>query len=436
MATYYPRCAVAITLLMEDWGTGASTTYTLTVVPRQVEILRNDHRTADTCTITLDFRDFPFDPRTFAAGIVQVALADVGAPDGTIDVDASLQFAGVIDTPKSTRAEDGATVTLECRDFTAYFLDHMWASGAIKIDVPLVDVLAAIVAEVPGADGLQQGFSNGLSSLTLSDVFGRTVYCPQPKDDAWTILCDLCGRVGAVPVVSADMLLILTPADFGVDRNAFMQSGAVTPLSVTMAYGSNVRSLGYLRRFKEARTLQVEVRAWDEAKRKVTTARYPTSAVVTKRRVSASGTVKEDAAPILPFYVSGAYTDAQLAEVAERVWTEAARQEIEITLETMDLADLDGAGLPSVGNGTRLTVDIQPSIAADIASESQAEAIARLTSGDRALAVDVATAFVAGFQSANNLAVQFYVREARHSWGRDEGYKVSMTAINYIMGSA
>lgn len=435
MADVYPTCLVVLDVLMEDWGAGTSDSYQIAAVPLEVEVLRNDHRTPDTATVTLDLRDFPFDARAFRSCRVKVMLGDVGAPDGALSEDDG-QFIGFVDTPRVTRSEDGDRVVLECRDYTGCFLDHRWTAGAIAIDRPLHEVVEAIVAEVPGTDDLpngQIGYSAGVRDVVLSDLLGRRAWCPQPKDDAWTILCDMLGRAGLIPVFVVDYLYILTPADFGVDR--LTSQTTLTPVTCTLAYGRDVRTLGYVRRFKEARTVQVEVRAYDEATRKTTTARYPVAPIVTKKRISTQGKVTEDAAPILPYYVSGAYTTAALTDLAQRVYQEAARQEIEVTAETSELRDADGVSLPTVGNGARLTIDITAHITTDIAGLSTAEAVARLTTGTRALPLDVATAFVASVQAANYLAVQFYVKEARHKWSRDDGYSLSMTAINYVGGS-
>ena len=435
MADVYPTCLVVLDVLMEDWGAGTADSYQISAVPLEVEVLRNDHRTPDTATVTLDLRDFPFDARAFRSCRVKVMLGDVGAPDGALTEDDG-QFIGFVDTPKVTRSEDGDRVVLECRDYTGSFLDHRWTGGAVALDVPLHQLVEAIVAEVPGTDALISdgpiGYSEGARDIVLADLFGRTRYCPPPKDDAWTVLCDLLSRVGLIPVFVVDYLYVLQPKDFGVDRLTSQTS--FTPVSCTLAYGRDVRTLGYIRRFKEARTMQVEVRAYDERTRKTTTAKYPAAPIVTKKRISTKGKVTEDTAPIMPWSVSGTYTAAALSELAQRIYDEAARQEIEVTAETSELRDIDGVSLPTVGNGARLTIDITANITTDIAGLSTAEAIARLTTGSRALPLDVATAFVASVQAANYLAVQFYVKEARHKWSRDDGYSLSMTAINYVGG--
>ena len=134
----YPRCRVRLQLLLEDWtGTGAgSQTFDLAVDPIEVTIERNDHRTADKATVTLDLRDFPFDPRTYRACRVTVYLADVADPAGELsDLDA--QFIGFVDLPRTSRTAQGSQVDLECRDYTGVFLDTRWTAGAVDITRPL-----------------------------------------------------------------------------------------------------------------------------------------------------------------------------------------------------------------------------------------------------------------------------------------------------------
>lgn len=419
---------------MEDYGTGAGASYAMEVTPRSVDIVRNDHRTADTCRISLDLRDFPFDPRTFQSARVRVLLGDALDPvAGGLTLD-DARFVGFVDTPDASRSESGDVVTLECRDYTGVLLDQRWDGSAVDVSLPLSDVVDGILAAVPGATGLVVGYSLGAAATVLSTVIGRPKFTPQSGDDVWTVLCDLCGRAGLIPVIELDMLLILTPADFGVDRATFMATTAFKPVSASFAYGRDIAHLGYRRRFKEARSVQVEVRAYDATKRTTILASHPPAPMVVKRKVNASGKVSTTTAPILPYYVTGSYTPVALAALAESIWKEAARQEIEIDLETREMRTAEGVAVPAIGNGTRLTVTMENTIATLIEGESAGQAIARLSVGDRALAVDVATAFVASLAVADSLSVSFYVKAATHTWSREDGYKCSITAINYVGG--
>lgn len=424
----YPRAYVTLTTLDEDWGAGTATDHTFGVDPREVEIERNDSRTADTCKVTLDMRDFPMDPRTVRSCAVTVFLANVATPTA-LPTDDDGAFFGFLDAPESTRNEYGASVALECRDCTGLFIDHQWSGGMIDVSKPLGDVIAGILAEVPGADGIRVGFSDGANNAIVAQSIGRSKFAPQKDDSAWTVLTEICGKVGLIPVFELNLLLILDPSDFGVSRQTFLATDELEPTREAFTYGVDLADLTIRRSFREARQTQIEIRCWDPVARKATTARYPTAPVTTRKRVGADNKITTYAAPILPYYVTGTYTGPDLAALAERIYTQAAREEIEITASTRRM-------VPQLGNGARVTITISPDLTTDIAGLSPGEAIAALTTGPRALAADVAQAFVGGAQMANNLAVEFYARSVKHRWSREDGYTCEMTLINLLGGDA
>ena len=413
---------------------GTGETHAIEVIPRSVDIVRNDHRTADTCRIELDLRDFPFDPRTFQSARVRVLLGDVLDPVAGALTLLDARFMGFVDVPSTSRGEGADTVTLECRDYTGVFLDQKWDGSAVNVSLPLGTVIETILLAVPGALGLTVGYSRGAEAMIVATAIGRPKFAPQAGDDVWTLICDLCGRVGLIPVFELDLLLILTPGDFGVDRTAFFATGVRLPVTASFAYGRDIKAFGYRRKFKEARTVQIEVRAYDETKRTTLIARYPPAPVTVSRKVGTSGKASTTAAPILPFFRSGTYTPIQLAAIAESIWKEAARQEIEIDLDTSEMRSIEGVAVPSIGNGAHLTITTINTIATTIEGEASWEAAYRLATGDRALAVDVAVAFVASLEVADSLTVQFYCKAATHKWSRENGYTCSITAINYVGG--
>ena len=426
-AAAYPRCFVGLTILDEDWGAGTATTHNVGVIPREVEIERNDSRTADTARVVLDLRDFPMDPRTVRSCLVRVLMGDVATP-AALPSDEQRVFIGYLDAPESNRGEDGSTVTLECRDYTSLFLDHQWQDGLIDVSKPLSDVVAAIVGTV-SASAISTVYSAGAASAVLADAIGRPKFAPQKDDNAWTVLTDLCGRLGLIPVFALDVLMILSPEDFGADPVTYATTGRTVKQAAEYQYGVDLDRLQVRRSFKEARQKQIEVRCWDPVARKATTARYPTSAIVTSKKVASDGKVSTDVAPLLPWYVTGTYPAADLAALAQSIWRQAAREEIELTIQTRRIA-------PALGNGARINVTVAPTLTTDIAGLTPPQAVAKLTSGPRALAADVAEAFVAGFSTAQNLSSDYYLRSAKHKWSREDGFTSEIVLVNYLMGPA
>jgi len=438
--TYYPRAAVSLILLIEDWGAGTSATYTVTAIPREIEVHRNDHRTADTVRVQLDLRDFPFDPRTVRSARIEALIGDVGPPGSALPASGpDGAFIGFSDTIESSRSDAGDFVTIEGRDFTGPFLDTKWPGGMIDVTRALTDVIQDVIDAVPGADQIGQNpgicYSEGATSVILADAIGKKKFAPHAGDDCWTVLCDLCGRVGLIPVFNLDVLCILTAADMGVSRDSFINAGALTPQTAALEYGSDLTRLKQVRHAREAARKQIRVQCWDATTRKTSTSTYPTAPIVNKQTVGTDGKVKTEAAPIVPFYVTGTYSASDLATIAKNIYTEVSREEMETEIETLDMADLDGVAIPQLGNGAHVTVTIGPHLVTDISGLSQSEAIAKLTSGPRALASDVATAFVAAFATAQRLSVTFYAKEVQHVWSRENGYRCQITAINFVGGA-
>ncbi len=423
---FYPRCRVAIQVLMEDFEGGASSeVLRFEVVPRMVEVVRNDHRTADQVRIELDYRDCPIDPRTVRSMLVGVGMADTKSPlvDVRLDDPDSLAFVGYIDVPECALTGEGETVKLEGRDYTALFLDYPWRDGAVDIAQPLERVLAAILAIVPGAADIPVSWLASAQSLDLSTIVGRTQWTPRAGDDAWTLLVDLLGVAGLLPTIVRDTLEIRSATDFGARL-------------VSFTYGSNLSRLSFKRNQNEMRTRQVRVTCWNEAQRAASEAIYPSEPVVVRKRLTASGQVKTEAAPLITYTVSGAYTQAQLDDVARGIYEEAAREQVEGAMETRDLVDLDGAILPILGNGDALHVQLgKTGDQSSIQGMSETEALAFLTSGPRAMQAEVAAVLVASWTRAQSLAATFYLRRVTHRWSRSDGYAMTAEFINYVLGS-
>lgn len=420
MAVYFPRALAVISVLFD----GDDTRRTFEAVPRSVEWLRNTTRQADTFRLELDYRDFPLDPRTLRSVLVLLYCADVQAPTARIDPARrdQLVFAGYADEPETVLSDSGEVVTLSGRDYTGLLLDYRWGSEAVDVERPLRSVVESILETVPGASTLPVEFGAGSAGTDLSTLTGKTIWSPQSDDDAWTVLSELCAIAGLVPVVELDTLRILAAEELGA-------------AAVTLLYGWNISRLRFTRRFNEARSGQVELHCWDPQKRTARSAVFPAEPVVVRRRISPSGQVSSQAAPTLRFNVEGAYTVPELEAIAERIYTSAAREQIEGELETRELEDLNGVSLPQLSNGDALEVVLGTQLQADIAHLSAAEAEQRLTSGPHPMDPLVARAFVAGWQLAQNRSSRFYVKQAQHAWDREQGYRVVITFINFVPGA-
>ena len=423
---FHPRCQVVLEVLLEDFSGGTSSDLLqIIATPTRADWTRDHHRSADTISMELAYADLPLDPRSVRAIRVLLLCADVGAPDGQLDPDNEDHrvFYGYIDEPETTLEGGGETVRLQGRDLTALFLDHRYTGGAIDLAQPLSDIVAAILADTPGAENMPVVFDDGAASLVLADyAAGKTAWSPQADDDAWTVLVELCGRVGLLPSVVLDTVEIRGVANFGREVVSFL-------------YGRDIERLIYRRRFNEARSAQVRVVCWDPSARTVTEAVYPPEPIVLRRRIRAGGKESVETAPEIRHPLQGSHTQERLDVIAEGLYEEAARQQIEGALTTRELADTDGTPLPRLGNGDQLQVRLGANLP-NLAGLSQSEAVTLLTGARWGLSAAVAEALIEVWTQADSLASVFYIKEARHRWSISDGYSVEIGFINYIVGQS
>ena len=430
MPSYYPRCRVLIRALFEtfDGGEGA-VVETFDVIPRDVTIERNTAREADTFSLELDYKDFPFDPRAVRSILVAVHMGqrEDGDPLKRLGLTRETgSFVGYVDEPRTTLTATGEIVSFSGRDYTGIFLDYTWPDGEpIDITRPLELVLSGILQAVPGAEELAFEFSAGAATgarSILSKVVGRTKWTPRgDKDDAWTVITDLVGSIGLIAVVELDRLIIKAPAEFGDQQPAFV-------------YGRNVERLEFIRKLNEVRTEQIRVTCWDEQAGELREATYPQKAVVVRKRIAPkSGKATPVLAPIRTFSVSGSFGEDDLLKVARRIYEDGAREQFEGTLETKDLLDLEGTyALTRLGNGDQLTVKLGNDSRASIVGLPVSEGARILTEGPDRVDPRVALALARSIKRADQLQSKFYVKTARHTWGREKGYGLVTTFINYV----
>jgi hypothetical protein len=420
--TYYPRARVYLEVLLEDFAGGADQQlHPLEAVPVDVEVVRNHHREADTARIELEYSQFPLDPRTIRAAQVVVLMGNVSSPGDELALTSTEHrvFLGFVDEPQITLDEDGDSVVLEARDATALWLDYRWPSGAgIDIARPLSDVVDEFLATVPGVAAMTVEWSEGAAVTVLADIVGRTKWSPQPGDDSWTLLVELLGLAGMIPVVELDKLAVKAAAD-------------VRTTTAQFVYGSNVARLTYRRRLHKARSGQVLVRCWDEQAREMRESIYPATPATTRTKVGVDGKVATESDPIMPYYVSGSLSQADLDALAASVYEQAARKQIEGEVETYDLTDLhELTNLWLLGNGDQLEVRLGRTESYYLEGMSHGEAVAWLEG--EGWASDVAEAYVSSREQAESLATSFYVRRATHRWSRTDGYSGRYEFINYV----
>jgi hypothetical protein len=82
MSYYYPQAAVELNILPEDFQLTSAVDLNkmqrIIVQAKRVSVVRNDYRSADTFSMDLDYKNFPFDPRSIRTCGVTIYLQDMG----------------------------------------------------------------------------------------------------------------------------------------------------------------------------------------------------------------------------------------------------------------------------------------------------------------------------------------------------------------------
>ena len=432
MAIYYPRAKAVIKVLLDS--DDGEQVHTFDAVPRSVEIKRNTQLEADTFDLTLDYGDFPLDPRSLRAVQVGLFLGDVGGADREDQIMSAKYraFLGYADVPSTDLSEDDQSVRLTGRDYTGLFLDDIWKpQNKIEIDQTMQSVLEYIISKVPGAEDIKTEFSAQASSgknTKLSDLLGKTIWTQRGKDDdSWTVLVDLFGAVGLLPVIVLDTLTIVAP-------------GEVRDVQAYLQYGQNINRLEFSKNLNNIRRRQIKIVSWDAAAGVSRSATYPEKPIIIAKRISTKGKVKNETAPIVTFSVSGSQSKAELLARARNIYEQEARQQIEGKLETSEMrvpSTYDKAQkqendvqLCALANGDSVVVQLSAIDRAGLLALNYSEAVETLVANG--MRSSVARALISSLKQANRLAISFYVKTATHSWDRDAGYTLNVNFINFL----
>lgn len=453
------------------------------IQPIHVQIERNGLTSADTCTITLDYTDAPFDPRVIRSAGVEVTLGvvpaenfEAGAEQGTRREDGSLvsivarqvdgslvgatRFVGFVDDWSVKYSESGDTVTLECRDMSAQLRDLRLNPGeSINMDIPLDQgvqlffdqvsaVTAGIVVRFVG-EGSAPVPADALP-VTMRARRGRVARRGRRGDQdmsVWDHVTDVCRSVGFVPVVR-DFEVIIAEA-----RTLFSTEGVRR-----MIYGRNVEELNFTRRLQGTKVPTIEVRSYDPDLGRTRWARFPVRAGERDagvfgvdnppRALRASEVPPSGANPaesIQVVQVSGIVDPAVLRRVAQNTFEQLGRQEIEGTLSTHDVHSYDRppdeADLLSAQAGDPIEVLIVAAPGPELAEASPNTTLAQLQAMSRTRREqyllglgwgrEIAARFAA-LQEATAFQTVFLTQDVRISWDHEQGNRIVIGFVNYV----
>ena len=468
------------------------------IIPVDCSIERNGFRDADTATITLNWKDVPFDPRIVRSAGVELTIGVVTPGDfakgfagqvgqrglllSTIDVapgnklpGSFTQFVGWVDDWAVSFGDDMDKVTLECRDYTALFLDtYMVQNDGIDLNLPLIEGIQQFIDRYPIVCGIPVIFGDvGESPRVVPGPPGVNIP-PQQKArkgkraqrkrsgnqrmTLWDHITDVTVAFGFVPIIRGYELRIINP------RTRLSSKG--TPRR--MVFGRNLESLEFDRKLGANPVSIIELRAHNPVTDQVQWARWPveegqprsgvggtTDNVRSNRPPKAFPNVPTPSGAVVDEKVTIFTLDRTVLEIgslevlARETFEQAARQQIEGNFATADVAawniqkdeplPLEAADLLNIVAGEPIELLVAPrdprfpeltpnstNAIAALPRESRAQYLMSLGYDSRVAEQISRLQEAAGYQTI------FRVQNARIDMSNDEGLSIKADFINYI----
>jgi hypothetical protein len=424
--------------------------YTLSIRPRRVSVNINDYTSADTFSVEIDYKHFPFDPRCIRSLGVTIFGQDMKSlygDDGRITEitpsRANTLFQGFADEETIELSSDSRKISFEGRDFTAILIDAPFGHGKVDITRPLDVIITEFLSELKATAKLTVENRTG-ETLPIIGKFAPD-YSPlaagknvDRKDKYWEVIQDLVGRAGLIAFIEIDKLVISKP------RNVYGRKS-----NYEFIYGQNLKSLQYKRKLGRQKDFNIQIKSLNLETKEVLVAKVPEEA--TEQWCKAVGIAREaikiekigpngekmaaEAAPYIGFVVPDIASKDQLIKIAEKTFEEVGRQQIEGSLETKEMVILQGAeenpvefDVTKIRNGTPVKVEIEQGDMDGLrriksAAEKEQFLIAR------GYEPSVAAALA---KSLGKFDTVFYTKAVEFSFDAEDGFQMKLDFVNFI----
>jgi hypothetical protein len=460
MALYYPQGAVLLRVRWEDFGTKLPVLQEiqdLRVSCRSLTVERNDYREADTFKAQIDYKAFPFDPRTIRSCGISIFMEDrkkVFNEDNSLALiepsDENKVFIGFVDEGSINFDDSTRTVSLEGRDFTALFLDTKRInSDPISLSRPIDELIKSLIDEQEATKEIKIDNRTGESKLpTLSALApdfneATSVKNQKRRETYWDIIQDIVGRTGLVGFIEMDKFVITKP------KNIYEKKEIKH-----FIYGGNIKELSFTRKLGRAKDFNVAVKSVNLGEKKVETALIPKEAITPQfianfgntevritqmdkdgKRIKDADGLDGKPADYMTFLVKDVKSKNALIQIGESIFEEISRQQIEGSLQTYEMEipeELDTGTSPikfsKIRNGTAIRVFLSQDELEAINSDSdtpqkQAFLIRR------GYPADLAKAFA---ESLNRINTAFYVKGVTFEMDQENGFSMKIDFINFI----
>jgi len=349
MTIYRPRAIAQLdvpylgTARMRSRQEASKETITLLLPISGFSVENNNHNHADTCRVTLDWRDSSIDTRLLDDGVLTVFCANADDYGNFTPSEDNTIFIGhVRNAERELEEGEAGTLTLEVLDYTGLFLDAkpFGSSGIPHYSDTLEGAWRRICSQTPGAAVLADRLRaigddidlNGTLGKAVSERFAKLSRVPtHPDTDAWAVWQQCCGMLGLISFIDQDVCIVTSASNYYTESDP-----------PVLSWGGNLCSMSESR-------VNVDVKggiglvSFDPLTGKTLEAFYPpigdervqrklTGAKQKKKPPPPALSGERDKRHIFTFW--GVTDPGMLAIIAERVWQQISRQELFGKLET------------------------------------------------------------------------------------------------------
>ncbi len=458
------------------------------VIPLNATLSLNGLRTASTLSLEIPYADLPVEPRMVRGVGVEFYLGTLTAeefrrgisgglragtngqfvPLNSIPYDyvdgfgrkrTNLRFEGWVDAWEASWSSDGQpTVKLECRDNTTLLIDTE-APQQLTIDpkLPVTRAFADYLAAFPQFFGLRvRYYPDGAEVPIYRKALQKSAFNPRlgpmatgEKMSIWDYFTDVAGAIGHTVRFDGRAIIVQRPRTYyggqypprpdDPFQGRLLPSGRALPFRL-FVYGRNILDYSVKRNFTTAGPTTIEVRCYSNTKKRTLVVRYPLKKDRLERGLPGSLLPDEK---LVVFRLSGIGDDKTLKIVAQQIYEQLGRNELEVMIHTKNLGSFGGSTLdPDLldckpGDTVQLEISDDPTTAegnTTSAIEREGTVATRAAAFVRELGYsdDFARAYGRAKEAARHQQSFYRVKRMEYRWSMDQGIDVVVTGINYL----
>lgn len=460
MSIYYPQSAVVIRVYWEDFGSPKdilSKEMVLDpIVPKSVEVEINSVNEADTFKMDLDYKTFPFDPRTIRALGVTIHMEDVetifdnrGVQKKITPSEENIILVGFADENKINFSSEDRTVSIEGRDFTALLIDQKFFAPPPNLTLKLDILMKQLIDSVKGAESIEIQNNTGedlpIPSSILTDINKLAGKKNSRKNDTvWDVMQGILRKLALKGYIDKDKFIIDKPKNAYTGRNGFTQ----------FVYGLNLSSLEFERKIGRFRGVNIKAVGLSFEDKSLITAEIPKESTdpelikrfgntpIQVKKLGADGKpLSDQTAEYITFPVSNVKDKAHLITVAEQIFYEYSRQQLEGRLSTKEMLlpervfndgkttkEIRKVNFSSIKNGSPIEIFMSVDDMKEISQISSLNEKKKYLI-NRFYSPQVAEALAT---SMNRISTPFIVRSATFKIDSDNGFEMDIDFLNII----